>query len=66
MSYTAVILITLLSFTGLAALLLVPVYRFLEREREASKEWTRERLAQRMQDESVAGNGYSGRHQSAE
>ncbi|MEX0600085.1 MAG: hypothetical protein WD021_00350 [Rhodothermales bacterium] len=38
--YTLVIIITFIAFTALAALLLVPVYRFLQREEEASKRMT--------------------------
>lgn len=54
MGYTAVIIVTLIAFFSLAALLLVPVYRFLEREEEASKRWTKEQLAQRLGDESLS------------
>ena len=39
-TYWLVIVLTTVGFFGLAALLLVPVYRFLMREEEASKQWT--------------------------
>jgi hypothetical protein len=39
--YTFVIIATTVGFFALAALLLVPVYRFLKREEEASKQWER-------------------------
>lgn len=35
-----VVTITIIGFFSLAALLLIPVYRFLNREEEVSKEWT--------------------------
>lgn len=40
--YTLVIVITFIAFAGLAALLLVPVYRFLKREEKAGKKWSDE------------------------
>ncbi len=42
--YTLVILGALLGFLALAALLLVPVYRFLQREDEAARRFTAEYL----------------------
>lgn len=45
--YTLIILLTLFGFLGLAALLLVPVYRFLRREEQSSRKWTRDELARR-------------------
>jgi hypothetical protein len=41
-TYGPVILATLVGFFGLAALLLVPVYRFLVREEKISARWTNE------------------------
>jgi hypothetical protein len=56
--YLPIIAGTLVGFGLLAALLLVPVYRFLERERKVAQKWTPEALAERMQkDESTASNG---------
>lgn len=56
--YLPIIAGTLVGFGLLAALLLVPVYRFLERERKVAQKWTPEALAKRMQeDESTATNG---------
>jgi hypothetical protein len=45
--YLTVIIVTTLGFGALAAILLVPIYRFLKREDEVSKEWTRESLEER-------------------
>jgi len=42
--YTLVILGALIGFLALAALLLVPVYRFLQREDEAARRFTAEYL----------------------
>ena len=42
--YTWVIVVTLIGFFALAAMLLVPVYRFLKREEKASERWTSEAL----------------------
>jgi len=46
--YLPIIVGTLVGFSLLAALLLVPVYRFLERERKIAQKWTPEALAERM------------------
>ncbi len=43
-NYGPLILATLLGFFGLAAILLVPVYRFLKREEAISARWTPEQL----------------------
>lgn len=42
--YTLVILGALIGFLGLAALLLVPVYRFLQREDDVARRFTAEYL----------------------
>lgn len=42
--YTLVIILTLVGFIGLAALLLVPVYRFLKREEKMGTKWTKENV----------------------
>jgi hypothetical protein len=56
--YLPIIVGTLVGFGLLAALLLVPVYRFLERERKVAQKWTPEALAERMQkNEAPATNG---------
>ncbi|PSQ95551.1 MAG: hypothetical protein BRD55_09945 [Bacteroidetes bacterium SW_9_63_38] len=56
--YLPIIAGTLVGFGLLAALLLVPVYRFLERERKVAQEWTPEALAERMQEkQSTTTNG---------
>lgn len=59
--YLPIIAATLVGFFLLAALLLVPVYRFLERERKVAQKWTPEALAERMRKkESTATNGADG------
>lgn len=40
--HTLIIIIALVGFMGLAALLLVPVYRFLKREEKMGRKWTAE------------------------
>ncbi len=52
-TYFPIIVATIIGFFILAALLLVPVYRFLKREEEASKHWTPEMLARRVREEKV-------------
>lgn len=49
--YTVIIIVTLVGFLGLAALLLVPVYRFLKREEKVSRKWTERQLRKRPSDE---------------
>lgn len=55
--YTVLIIATLVGFLALAALLLVPVYRFLDREKEVSEKWTDRSLAERMQQRGAGQNG---------
>lgn len=56
--YLPVILATLVGFGLLAALLLVPVSRFLDREQEVAEEWTPEAVAERLrQRQETATNG---------
>ncbi len=43
-NYWLIILATLVGFFTLAAILLVPVYRFLKKEEKASAQWTKEGL----------------------
>ena len=43
-NYTLVIILALVGFVGLAALLLVPVYRFLKREERTAERWTEQVL----------------------
>ena len=52
--YAVVAFLTLISFAGLAALLLVPVYLFLKREEQASKRWTRDALRGRLREKKQA------------
>lgn len=42
--YTWVIVGTTIGFFALAAVLLVPIYRFLNREEKESEAWTKEKL----------------------
>lgn len=57
-TYLPVILITLVGFGLLAALLLVPVSRFLDREQEVAEEWTPEAIAERIRErQKAAANG---------
>jgi hypothetical protein len=49
--YLPIIVATLVGFGLLAALLLVPVYRFLEREQKVAQKWTPEALAERMREQ---------------
>lgn len=49
--YLPIVLGTLLGFGLLAAALLVPVYRFLDREQKVAKEWTPETLARRLREQ---------------
>lgn len=55
--YTLLIVGTLIGFILLAVLLLAPVHFFLEREKEASKEWTPEKIAERLQKRRASTNG---------
>lgn len=45
--YLSIIVATLVGFCTLAWLLLAPIWRFLDREQEVSKKWTKEALARR-------------------
>lgn len=56
--YLPIIVATLLGFGALAALLLVPIYRFLDREQEVAEKWTPDALAERMHEkEETVTNG---------
>lgn len=48
--YLPIILGTLIGFGLLAALLLVPVSRFLDHEQEVAEDWTSEAIAERMRE----------------
>ncbi len=48
--YLPIIAGTLIGFALLAALLLVPIWRFLNREQEVAEEWTPEAVAERMRE----------------
>lgn len=55
-AYITAIVLSFFGFVLLAALLLVPVYRFLRREETLSRQWTPEALARRMR-ETTSSNG---------
>ena len=56
--YLPIIVGTLMGFAALAALLLVPIYRFLDREEVVAEDWTPEALAERMRErQQTAANG---------
>ena len=55
--YTLIIVLTLVGFLALAAILLVPVYRFLRREEEASRKWSSREIARRQHLNPPASNG---------
>lgn len=48
--YLPIIIATLVGFGALAALLLVPVARFLDREQEVAEDWTPEAVAERLRE----------------
>jgi hypothetical protein len=48
--YFPVIAVTLIGFAGLAAALLVPIWRFLDREEEVAEDWTPEAVAKRLRE----------------
>jgi hypothetical protein len=52
--YLPIVVGTIVGFGLLAAMLLVPVYRFLEREKKVAQKWTPEALAERLQDQRSA------------
>ena len=55
--YLVAILLSFVGFALLAALLLVPVYRFLKREEKVSQQWTKEELARRQKQQPPSPNG---------
>lgn len=61
--HLTVILLTLFGFLLVAYLLLAPVYRFLKREEEASRHWTKEALAKRLQEQPPKANGHSAKQE---
>ena len=56
-AYTVIILLTLIGFFALAALLLTPLYFFLNREEERGEAWTRAARAERAKERPPGGNG---------
>ncbi|MBT8399102.1 MAG: hypothetical protein KJO98_01390 [Rhodothermia bacterium] len=45
--YVVAIILTTIGFFALAAILLVPVWRFLNKEEKISEEWTEEKVSER-------------------
>lgn len=64
--YLPIILGTLVGFGALAALLLVPIYRFLDREQEVAEDWTPEAIAERMQERQASTNGHGAEDEESE
>lgn len=60
--YHLAIILTTIGFFALAALLLVPVWRFLNREEQISREWTEDALRQGHRDV-PSGNGVATENQ---
>lgn len=60
-SFYLIVAVTFFGFIGLAFVLLYPVYRFLNKETDLSKEWTPEALAERrrqqLRDGTAGGDG---------
>ncbi len=56
-SFIFLMVIALVSFFLLTAMLLVPVYLFLKREKRASEKWTPEALARRIGEPPPSPNG---------
>lgn len=59
--YFPIIVLTTVLFLLLAAVLLVPVYRFLKREEEASKRWTKESLDRQRREREQSNGSPPGR-----
>lgn len=64
-SSVLLIVLALIGFFLLAAIVVVPVYRFLKREEQASRQWTRETLARRTRETPPHSNG-TARHDVAD
>jgi hypothetical protein len=47
--YLPIIIVTLVGFGLLAAALLVPIWRFLQREEEVAEKWTPDRVAEQLE-----------------
>jgi hypothetical protein len=54
--YLSIIVATLVGFCALAWMLLAPIWRFLDREQEVSKKWTKEALARRRRQQQRSGD----------
>ncbi len=47
--YLPIIIATLVGFSLLAAVLLVPIWRFLQREEKVAEKWTPDRVAEQLE-----------------
>jgi len=47
--YLPIIIVTLVGFSVLAAALLVPIWRFLDREQEVAEKWTPDQIAEQLE-----------------
>lgn len=61
-----IIALTFFGFLALAALLLVPVYRFLTREERSSRDWTDDAIAKRHRREAPPSMGDGASHEPPE
>lgn len=54
--YNVVIIVSFVGFCALAAILLVPIYRFLKREERASETWSTDELLRIAQERDAKEN----------
>lgn len=47
--YLPIIIATLVGFSALAAALLVPIWRFLDREQKVAEKWTPDQIAEQLE-----------------
>ncbi|OZC03585.1 hypothetical protein [Rubricoccus marinus] len=56
-NWTFVIIATTVGFFALAFILLYPVYRFMRKEEDLEKNWTKDAIAKRQRREPPSGDG---------
>lgn len=64
--YGLIIVLALIGFIVVAALVLYPVYKFLLRQEEISRDWTEENLAERLSKRKSGSNGEETREEETE
>jgi hypothetical protein len=64
--YGLIIVLALIGFIVVAALVLYPVYKFLLRQEEISRDWTEEKLAERLSKRKSGSNGEETREEETE